>query len=442
MRRIFIIIAAGALFACGFLVARFNTVLPTAFAQETQQFPIEKMREFAEIFQIVKNYYVDEISDEKLMDNAIQGLISGLDPHSAYLPAESLSDFEDSIQAEQYGGVGIYIGQKDGWVEVISPIDETPAAKAGLLPGDLILKIDGTSTQGMSIDDAVKLMRGTIGDIVVLEILHIGDNQTRTVELSRAQIVAPTAVAALVEPDYGYLRLNRFQRETVADAVKNLNKLYDENERPLRGLILDLRNNPGGLLETSIGIASIFLPAGVTVVSDRSRNDENSLISEARYYSGLNNEEAVKKLRIVVLVNNGSASASEIVAGALQDHRRAVIIGIRTYGKASVQSLLRLPSTEQKTGLKLTTARYFTPDARSIQAVGIKPDIEVFAGDSIAKPEDGFVLREKDLARHLENPQAEEETDTDVDAVPFVPRNDYQYDQALVVLKALTVAGH
>ena len=436
MRRIIVIAFAAAIFGGGFLSTRYDVSI--AFAQEGAPLPLEKMREFAEAFKIVKSHYVDEVSDEELMNNAIRGMISGLDPHSAYLSAKSLGNFEKSIAAEKYGGVGIYIGEKDGWVSVVSPIDGTPAQRAGMRAGDLIIKIDDVSTQKMAIDRAVGLMRGTVGTTVALEVLRPG-NEPQTMELQREHITAPTAVAGLAEPDYGYLRINRFQRETVDDTIKNLNKLYADNERPLRGLILDLRNNPGGLLDTSVNIASIFLPSGVTVVSDKTRSKEHHLTSEAGDTEGLQHEPEVKKVDLVVLVNNGSASASEIVAGALQDHRRAVIIGVRTYGKASVQSLLRLPSTEQKTALKLTTARYFTPNNRSIQAVGIKPDIEVFAAESVKEPDNQFSLREEDLAEHLENPQDATADEEDTDTIPFIPRNDYQYDQALVALKALAV---
>ena len=418
----------------------------SAFADdEKRTFPLAKMREFTEVFHIIKESYVEEISDDALIENAIRGMLDGLDPHSAYLSAESVAAFEKSIHAEEYGGVGIYIGERDGWVEVVSPINDTPAARAGLRPGDIVVKIDGQSTQGMEINTAVGMIRGEIESAVSLDILTPGADSARMVILLREKIVAPTAVASLAEPDYGYLRINRFQRETVADTIKAIDKLYAENGAPLRGLILDLRNNPGGLLETSIGIASIFLPEGVTVVSDRNRNGANHLQASANYYHGLENKEEIKKVRIVALVNNGSASASEIVAGALQDHRRAVIVGQRTYGKASVQSFLRLPSAANKTAIKLTTARYFTPLDRSIQAVGITPDIPVFAANSVKQEnENGIILRESDLAGHLENPQLQDgETPekTETADTPFIPQDDHQYDQALLVLKALAIGG-
>jgi carboxyl-terminal processing protease len=410
--------------------------------------PLEKMREFTEVFQHIKKLYVEEVSDDELMENAIRGMTSGLDPHSTYLKASDLKAFEESVSGEEYGGVGIYIGEKDGWVEIISPIDKSPAERAGLLAGDLIITIDGTSTKNMPIEKAVSMMRGKVGDILTLEVLTPpGDenNVPRKVELSREKIVAPSVVASLSEPDYGYLRINRFQRNTAEEAVNNLNRLREENKRSLKGLVLDLRNNPGGLLDVSVGIASIFLPKGVTVVSDRGRQQgDKTFVAQAKYYHNLQFIDEVKKMRIVVLVNNGSASASEIVAGALQDHHRAVIMGTPTYGKASVQSLLRLRSTQGKTGIKLTVARYFTPNNRSIQARGIEPDIEVSAGDSI-KTKETFSVREANLLGHLENDQGSENTTAtpageEEIAAPFIPDDDYQYDQALLILKALAIA--
>lgn len=450
------LLAFAAFLGGGVLTATYEAAPPAA-AQETSAFSAEnlqKMREFSEVFQLVKDNYVEEISDEALMEHAIRGMIQGLDPHSAYFTAEHLEAFSKSIRAEEYGGLGIYVGERNGWIEVISPIDGTPAARAGLRAGDIIVKIGEVSTQDIGIDKAVEMMRGKVGKLIVLEVLSPDERQARTVQLRREKIVAPTVLGALAEPNYGYIRLNRFQQETVDDTVKVINKLYEENGAPLHGIILDLRNNPGGLLDSSVGVGSIFLPDGVTVVSDRGRGEENHLTASGRRHPGIKNEEAVKSVRLAVLVNNGSASASEIVAGALQDHKRAVIIGRRTYGKASVQSLLRPNSTKQKTAVKLTTARYFTPFGRSIQAVGIAPDIEVFAAKSVEAEEDSFRLSEKDLPRHLENTQEGEESEQESEetdapdntaeedkAAPFIPQNDHQYDQALVVLKALAIAG-
>ena len=440
MRKLFALLLAAVLFAGGFFSARIG-----ALAQENQPpFPLEKMREFAEIFGQIKTTYVDEVSDEEMMENAIRGMLRGLDPHSDYFVAEQLNDFQQSLSGEVFGGLGIFVGEKNGLIEVITPIDDTPAARAGLQPGDLILKIDGTSTQKIGIEAAVGMMRGVVGSIVTLDIITPGnDNAPQLVELRRETIVAPSTMASLIEPDYGYLRINRFQVQTAQDTVNNLNRLYADNGRPLRGLILDLRNNPGGLLDASIGVASIFLPPQETAVVSRERQREEIFTTRASYHAGMKNTAEIKNVRLVVLVNNGSASAAEIVAGALQDHQRGVIIGSQTYGKASVQQLRRLRATGDKTAIKLTTARYYTPANRSIQAVGIKPDIKVFAAPSVETPATRFTLREADLAGHLENTQESEieAAPETAAAAPFIPRDDYQYDQALVVLKALAVTG-
>ena len=447
--RLTIIALAIVLWSGGFLMARYQQQgYIEASAQENAAFPLEKMQELSSIINIIKKSYVDDIPTEELIENAIRGMVSGLDPHSTYLSGNQLKQFEKSIRAEQYGGIGIYVGKKGDWIEIISPIDSTPAARAGLKTGDLIIKINGLSTQTMDIDKAVSLMRGEIGEIIALDVLTPG-NSPRAIELRREQITAPTAVAGLAESGYGYLRINRFQAETVADTVESINKLYEENDGELNGLILDLRNNPGGLLDVSIGVASIFLPDGVTVVSDRSRYAKNDYLAHKRKYKGLKNEESIKNLNMVILVNNGSASASEIVAGALQDYKRAVILGTQTYGKASVQSFLPLSrDSNKRAAVKLTTARYFTPLDRSIQAVGITPDIVVAPQESIKEKDDDISLREKDLEGHLENPQGESTTESEsedeekTDIQPFIPQNDHQFDQALLVLKSLFIVGN
>ena len=409
--------------------------------------PLDKLREFSEVFQLIKSNYVDEVGDDELIEAAMRGMAERLDPHSAYFSSEELERFARGLSGEKYGGLGIYIGQRDGWIEVISPIDDTPAARAGIRERDLILKIDGVSTQGMSIEDAVNRMRGKVGEGITLEVFSEGE-EPRAVSLVRAEIVTPSVRAGLVEKDYGYIRIAQFQNQTVADLVKGLNSLARKNRAPLKGLILDLRRNPGGVLTSSIGVASVFLPVGAVVVSDRGRaKAEKEFTAQAHYYRGLENSEAVKRAPMIVLVDSGSASASEIVAGALQDHRRAVLVGTRTYGKASVQQIMHLRSTEGKTGVKLTTARYFTPLGRSIQAKGVEPDVAVAPGPGVEQTEEGVVLREADIVGHLENPEGEEEesagADEDEDAEQrpaFIPRDDFQFDQGLIILKALAVA--
>ena len=439
MHRLITITVAAALFIGGFSFGHWG-VRDAALAQKVISLPTEKLKEFAEAFSLVKTHYVDEITDEDLMNLAIRGMMSGLDPHSAYFTAKELNAFQTSVSGVQYGGVGIYLGQKNELLEIIAPIDNTPAMRAGLQAGDLILKIDGVLTKKMPVDKAVDMMRGKVGDVLTLEILTPGQ-PPRKEELVREQITAPSVMASLAEKDYGFIRITHFRQQTSAEMVSAINRLYEENKEPLKGLVLDLRNNPGGLLDASIAVASVFLPEDAKVVSDEGRQATKTFTAKKSLHHGLVPTDEVKSVRMVVLVNSGSASASEIIAGALQDNRRAVIMGARTYGKASVQSLINLRSTQGKTGIKMTMARYFTPSGRSIQARGIEPDIIVAAGKSVSNDE-GFTLRESDNAGHLKNEQAaaKQEEGEESKVAPFVPRDDYQYDQAMTVLKALSVA--
>ena len=422
-------------------------IAPLQAAEPKPTLPIEKMRELAEIVEIIKESYVEERSPDELIEAAVRGMVSSLDPHSVYLDEKNLAAIKKSLSGEKYGGVGIYIGQKDGWIQIISPIDSSPASRAELKAGDLILKIEDISTQGIKIEKAVSMMRGKVGDILHLDILSQGEGQEpRTVELRRETIVTPSVLAALIEKDYGYLRISRFQEHTVSDLTKSLNRLYRENKVPLKGLVIDLRNNPGGILDVSVGVASIFLPLGKVVVSDRGRKDnavEKSLKAKSEYYRGLENIDDLKSVPIVLLINNGSASASEIVAGAMQDYKRAVLMGVRSYGKASVQTIRQLHATQGKTGIKYTIARYYTPSGRSIQALGIEPDIVVVQQESTDEKIENkeFAIREANLIGHLEEEGKTAEEKTSVKKAPFVPTNDYQFDQAILVLKALGITA-
>ena len=446
--------------AVGFAGGRFAeraAVLPVAeaLAQTVRdgggELPLDKLREFSEVFQLIKSNYVDEVSDDELIEAAMRGMTEKLDPHSSYFAAEELQRFARGLSGEKYGGLGIYIGQREGWIEVITPIDDTPASRAGIRERDLIVKIDGVSTRGMSIEDAVSRMRGKVGEGIELEVVSEGE-APRSVSLVRAEIVTPSVRAGLIEEDYGYVRITQFQSQTVSDLVKGLNSLAQKNGGPLRGLILDVRWNPGGVLTSSIGVASVFLPVGAVVVTDQGRvRAEKEFTAQTHYYRGLEHSEALKNIPMVVLVNSGSASASEIVAGALQDHKRAVLVGTRTYGKASVQQIMHLRATEGKTGVKLTTARYFTPLGRSIQAKGVDPDVAVAPGPGVTQTDEGLALREADIAGHLENPDGEEEGESGLegeseaeeeedDRPAFIPRDDFQFDQGLIILKALAVS--
>lgn len=409
-------------------------------AEAAPALPLKKLQELAEAFSLIKGNYVEDISQEHLMESALRGMVSELDPHSSYLNESDFSGFNQGMQQEEYGGVGTYIGKRDDHVEVISPIYDSPAQRAGIESGDLILKIDDVSTHKMELSDAVAKMRGKAGDVLVLEILPAAGGDPRTVELIREIITTPSVMSHRLENGYGYLRINRFQNKTTEDIVTNLNGMYEKNGGPLKGVVLDLRNNPGGFLDASIAAAAVFLPAGLTVVSDKGRAQNNVFLSRRELYGNLKNDAFWKTVPMVVLVNNGSASASEILAGAMQDHRRAVILGIRTYGKASVQTITPLQASEGKTALRLTIARYFTPLGRDIQARGIEPDIIVKPTTQAEEREDGIVMREENISGHLQNSGEEEEVKTS-NRPPFIDDNDFQYDQAMLVLKAIGITA-
>ncbi|CAN5235332.1 protease CptA [soil metagenome] len=373
--------------------------------------PYEEVRQFTDVFGAIKNNYVEPIEDKKLMNEAISGMLAGLDPHSAYLDPEAFKELQIGTQGE-FGGLGMEIGAEDGFPKVISPIEDTPASRAGVRAGDSIIRIDDKSTKGMNQTDAVKILRGKPGTKVTITLMRKGEDAPVVITLERAVIKTQSVKSKVIEPGYGYLRISQFQDPTVEDMSKQLNKMYAAG--PLKGLILDLRNDPGGLLHSAIGVSAAFLPNRALVVSTDGRTEDarrKYLAAPEDYARGRLSEDVLKslpadlhKVPLVVLVNGGSASASEIVAGALQDHKRATIIGTNTFGKGSVQTILPLSQT---TAIKLTTARYFTPLGRSIQAKGIAPDIQVWerpSGDPFAD----YRPRESDLEHHLNNAQGEE----------------------------------
>ena len=435
--------------------------------------PVEELRSFADVFNAIKQGYVEPIDDKKLITHAISGMLSNLDPHSAYLDADSFKDLQVSTQGE-FGGLGIEVGMEDGFVKVISPIEDTPAFKAGIKSGDLIIKLDETPIKGMTLNDAVKRMRGKPKTSIVLTIARKGETKPLVVTIVREKIKVQSVKAKLIEGGFGYLRVTQFQEETAADVARQLDKLIKQDKdgkEPLRGLVLDLRNDPGGLLHGAVGVAATFLPAKTLVVSTDGRTSDAKhkyFASPEDYLRGTHEDflknlpAGAKTLPLVVLVNGGSASASEIVAGALQDHKRAVVLGTQTFGKGSVQTILPLSSN---TAIKLTTARYYTPSGTSIQAKGITPDVVVEESpNSSGSTHDR--LREADLERHLVN-----DKDKTKEAVPaplpkngkvkgkdektkdekskegldeetrpplfeFASKNDYQLNQALGLLKA------
>lgn len=368
----------------------------------TESLPVEELRTFADVFNAIQQGYVEPVSDRTLIDHAISGMLSGLDPHSAYLDKEAFKELQEGTQGE-FGGLGIEVGMEDGFVKVVSPMENTPAFRAGIKAGDLIVKLDDTPVKGMTQTDAVKRMRGKPGTKITLTIMRKGEDRPIIVTITREIIKVQSVRSKLLEPGYGYIRIAQFQENTGPDVVAALNKLNEQG--PLKGLILDLRNDPGGLLHAAIGVSAAFLPKDTLVVSTKGRAPDTQrkyLARPADYLRGPSSDylrklpEYARNINMAVLVNAGSASASEIVAGALQDHKRAQIIGTRTFGKGSVQTILSL---SENTAIKLTTARYYTPNDRSIQATGIEPDVTV--EDS---PDGSWNhIREADLIGHLIN---------------------------------------
>lgn len=372
--------------------------------------PIDEIRQFTDVFGAIKSSYVEPVDDKKLITEAINGMVSGLDPHSAYLDEKAFKDLRETTVG-RFGGLGIEVGREDGvddgsgFIKVVSPIEGTPAFRAGVKPGDLIVKIDDVNVKGLKLNEAVSKLRGAPGTKVTLTIARKDVATPIVVPLVREEIRVQSVRAKAVEPGYGYLRVSQFQDPTVADLATKLAELYKAG--PLKGLVLDLRNNPGGVLPGAIGVSAAFLPKDSLIVSTRGQIAE----AQAKFFATRDEYQrggddvlrdlpaAVRDVPMVVLVNGGSASASEIVAGALQDYKRAKIIGTTTFGKGSVQTILPLPP-ERKTGIKLTISRYYTPNGRSIQATGIVPDYIV---DDTAEGNIFAFPREADLVHHLNN---------------------------------------
>ena len=385
-----------------------------AFRDSRGPIPLEEIRQFTDVFGAIKANYVEPIDDKKLMHEAISGMLTGLDPHSAFLDADAFKDLQAGTQGE-FGGLGIEVGVEDGAIRVIAPIDDTPAARAGIKSGDLIIKIDDKLTRGMTLPDAVKLMRGKPKTPIVLTIARKGEAQPLEVRLMRDVIRVVSVRSRTVEPGYVFVRISQFQERTVEDLVKHLNDRFREG--PVKGLVLDLRNDPGGLLHSAVGVSAAFLPANALVVSTDGRNEEarRKFVAAPQDYQRGRGEDVLarlpkeaKSVPMVVLVNGASASASEIVAGALQDHKRATVIGTQTFGKGSVQTIIPIRADgDTPAAIKLTTARYYTPAGRSIQAKGILPDLPV--EDTPEGNFAGFTVREADLARHLEDRNQEQQ---------------------------------
>lgn len=354
------------------------------------QLPLDDLRIFVEVFERIRASYIEPVSDQTLFENAIRGMLSSLDPHSAYLDKQAYAELQTATTGE-FDGIGLDLTQEDSVLRVVSPIDDSPAAKAGILAGDYIIKIDGKSVQGMSLGDALDLMSGKAGSKLELTILRKGE-QPRSISIVRARIEVSSIKSRQLDKGIYALRISQFQTHTGRDLQREIERIKATSATPLRGVVLDLRNNPGGVLEGAIAVSDVFLDDGL-IVSTRGRSDEN----EQRFNAQAG--ELLPGVPAVVLVNGGTASASEIVAGALQDHHRAIIMGLTTFGKGSVQTVL--PLTDGR-GIKLTTARYYTPSGRSIQAEGIRPDIMVSPA-KVSLQEGGDFFHEADLQGHLDN---------------------------------------
>ncbi|WP_405119767.1 S41 family peptidase [Pseudomonas leptonychotis] len=399
-----------------------------ATVNDSAPLPLDELRTFAEVMDRIKSAYVEPVSDKTLLENAIKGMLSNLDPHSAYLEPEAFRDLQESTSGE-FGGLGIELGSEDGFLKVVSPIDDTPASAAGIQPGDLIVKINGQPTKGLSLMEAVEKMRGKAGTDIELTLVREG-SKPFDVELTRAVIKVKSVKSQLLDDGYGYVRITQFQVNSGEEVGKALAKLRKDNGKKLRGLVLDLRNNPGGVLQAAVEVTDHFLKKGLIVYTEgRIAN------SELRFNA--DPADASEGVPLVVLINGGSASASEIVAGALQDHKRGVLMGTDSFGKGSVQTVLPLNNDR---ALKLTTALYFTPNGRSIQAQGIVPDIEVTRA-KLTRERDESGIKEADLQGHLGNGNGgADKPSKGKTSTPARPQDDdYQLSQALNLLKGLSV---
>src|SRR5690554_1086550 len=395
-----------------------------------EQLPLDDLRKFTEVFSRIKAAYVEEVSDRKLLESAIKGMLSDLDPHSTYLAPKDYEELEESTSGE-FGGLGIEVGMENGFVKVIAPIDDTPAHKAGVLAGDLIIKLDEKPVKGMSLEEAVKLMRGKPGTVLTLTIMREGESAPIEIDVTRDVIKVTSVKSRMIENGYGYVRITQFQAETGRQFRQALIKLEEEYGGDLDGLIIDLRNNPGGVLQAAVETADALLDEGLIVYTE-------GRIQSSRLRFSAKPGDVMAGTPIVVLINGGSASASEILAGALQDHERAVVMGTQSFGKGSVQTVIPLDETH---AIKMTTARYFTPEGRSIQAKGIKPDIEVRPAE-LTELDGRPFFTEADLSGHLVG-----ENEDDAGTVPEQDANaqaspadqDYQLRSALNLLKGMHI---
>ena len=427
-------------FAAGISLTAAHAVWAEKSAAPETKLPLDELRTFTGVLDAVKQDYVESVKDKDLLENAIRGMLSNLDPHSAFLDAEAFQDLQVGTSGE-FGGLGIEVGQEDGFIKVITPIDDTPAQRAGIRAGDLIIRLDDTSVKGMPLSDAIQRMRGKPNTAITLTIVREGVRKPLKIKLVREVIQVKSVKSRLLEPGFAYMRITQFQAKTAQSLQQDLQVLEQQNKAPLKGLVLDLRNNPGGVLNGAVDVADDFLEDGV-IVETKGRGNGSDQSYKATP------GDLLKSAPMVVLVNGGSASASEIVAGALQDHHRALILGERTFGKGSVQTILPLGNG---TAVKLTTARYYTPNGRSIQAAGIEPDIKLkplkVGADDGSDPD---FIKESDLTGHLRNDRSDKPEQPVPDGPPGstqpatavdgnLAQNDYQLYEALNLLKGMTL---
>ncbi|MCI4410978.1 MAG: S41 family peptidase [Thiotrichales bacterium] len=436
-------------FSVGIIVAGSASVLADKVGSKAEAtseggLPLAELRAFAEVFERIGKDYVEPVDDKALLENAIDGMLSNLDPHSAYLKADSFKDMEETTKGE-FGGVGMEVGMEDGFIKVIAPIDDTPANKAGIKAGDLVVRIDDVPVKGLTLQQAVDKLRGKAGTDVQLTVMRKSEDKPLIIKLTRAVIKVNSVKQRLLSADYGYVRISQFQVKTGTQLVDAIDKLTKENTRPLKGLVLDLRNNPGGVLNAAVEVSDALLDKGLIVYTEGRVKDSDMRFSATK-------GDVLNGAPVVVLINEGSASASEIVAGALQDNGRALIAGRTSFGKGSVQSVIPL---QNGAAIKLTTARYFTPAGRSIQAEGITPDVKIeqVKVDLVDKSLER--VKEADLSRHLANPKddkdgkaaakAVDKDKADTNATDAKPEDalvskDYELYEAQNLLKAMAMS--
>ena len=404
--------------------------------EETRGLPLDQLRNFSDIFSRIKSDYVEDVEDEVLLEHAIRGMLSGLDPHSTYLSPDEYNELRIGTSGE-FGGLGIQVGMEDGFVKVISPIDDTPAYKAGLQAGDLIIRLDEKTVKGLTLNEAVKIMRGKPGTDIELTVVREGVDKPLNFVVTRDIIKVKSVKNRMLDPGYGYIRISNFQSRTAPQLLEAINDLKEENKENLKGLVLDLRNNPGGVLNAAAEVSDLFINKGKLVYTE-------GRIDNSHYEYNAKPGDILDGAPVVVLINGGSASASEIVAGALQDHRRAVVMGSKSFGKGSVQTIQELRSGG---AVKITTARYFTPNGRSIQGAGITPDIILEKYTVTSADEDTITsIKEQDLSNHISNPtmsdeeirQNEKDSEKSKDE-KVLATEDNQLHEALLLLKGLTI---